>query len=153
VSGLATAGTFALGFTILRQDRRKANHAEATEVVAWFVNKPDGFVELNVVNGANRPIMHLMFILACRNEDGTPARGVRMIDVAPVLQPQNQTSLNVPFSEFHANTFHPSYIQFRDSSGNNWQRDVRSGKLKKTKVGPRRLRHLKRRLHLRRSGP
>jgi hypothetical protein len=85
ISGLATAGSLFLGFTILRGDRRKAEAPEATQVVTWFVNQPDGNVELVITNGASRPIVHVMLNLASVDEQDRPAALWKMINVAPVL--------------------------------------------------------------------
>jgi hypothetical protein len=134
VSGLATAGSLFLGFTILWRDRRKSDAAEATQVVAWFVNHPDGSVELRITNGASRPIVHVIFHLASTDEQGKQAALWRMINVAAVLASNESSSLTIPFREFHANSSYPSYVQFRDANGVSWRRNVRSGRLRRTKV-------------------
>jgi len=135
VSGLGTAGSLLLGFTILLRDRRKADQTEATQVVTWFVNLPDHMVDLNVTNGSDRPIVHVMFCLASVDERGKRAARWRMLNLAPVLVPGEGKSLTIPFSEFHANGLWPSYVQFRDANGLNWRRNVRSGKLRKARTG------------------
>jgi hypothetical protein len=135
VSGLATAGSLFLGFTILWRDRRKSDAAEATQVVAWFVNQPDGNVELKISNGASRPIVHVTFHLASTDEQGKQAALWRIINIAAVLASDEGSSLTLPFRTFHANTLYPSYVQFRDANGVSWRRNVRSGKLRRTKVG------------------
>jgi hypothetical protein len=133
VSGLATAGSLFLGFTILRRDRQKSDAAEATQVVVWFVNQPDGNVELRITNGASRPIVHVMLHLASTNEQGRQAALWRLINVAAVLAQGEGMSLTLPFDKFHANMSYPSYVQFRDANGVSWRRNVRSGKLRRTK--------------------
>jgi hypothetical protein len=135
VSGLATAGSLFLGFTILRGDRRKGEALEATQVVTWFVNQPNGNVELTITNGASRPIVHVMLNLASVDEQGRSAALWKMINVAPVLSSDESVSLSIPFREFHANGSYPTYIQFRDSNGISWRRNVRSGRLRKTRIG------------------
>ena len=67
------------------RDRRKSDASEATQVVAWAVNHPDGSVELRVTNGASRPIVYVTFHLARSNEQGKQAALWRMINVAAVL--------------------------------------------------------------------
>jgi hypothetical protein len=136
VSGVGTAGSLLLGFTILWRDRRKADEAEATQVVTWFVNLPDGNVELRITNGASRPIVHVGFYLASTDEDGKPGALWTIMNVTPVMEPGESGSLKLPFPKFHANARYPSYVQFRDANGISWRRNVRSGKLRKTKVGP-----------------
>jgi hypothetical protein len=135
VSGIATALTFFLGFTILRRDRKKDESAEATRVVTWFVNQPGGEVELRITNGAIRPIVNVMFILAAIGLEGSNIPAYKVNNVASVLEPGESTSLHFPFSEFHANKLYPSRIQFRDANGANWQRNVISGRLRKIKIG------------------
>jgi hypothetical protein len=146
VSGLATAGSLFLGFTILRGDRRKADQAEATQVVAWFVNLPDGNVELTVTNGAERPIVHVSLSLASIGDGGRQDMW-RILNVAPVLHPGESSALRVPFAEFHANMLYPSFVEFRDSNGVSWRRNVRSGELRRAKTGLR----LRQRVRLARS--
>lgn len=143
VSGLATAGSLFLGFSILLRDRRKDDQAEATQVVTWFVNQPDSTVQLSVTNGGSRPIVHVMFCLASVDEGKKRAALWRIVNVAPVLASGEGRSLQFPFTEFHANASHQSYIQFRDANGISWHRDVRSGKLRRTKVGPNRRQRLR----------
>ena len=135
VSGIATALTFFLGFTILRRDRKKDESAEATQVVTWFVNQPDGTVELRVTNGGARPIVNVMFNLAATGPEGNKTAAWKVNNVAAVLEAGQSTSLHFPFSEFHANKQYPSRIQFRDANGENWQRNVISGRLRKIKIG------------------
>ena len=135
VSGLATAGSLFLGFSILLRDRRKDDQAEATQVVTWFVNQPDGTVQLIISNGGSRPIVHVTFCLAGVDDRRKPAALWRILNIAPVLASGEGSSLQLPFTEFHANALYPSYVQFRDANGISWRRDVRSGKLRKTKVG------------------
>lgn len=122
VSGLATAGSLFLGFSILLRDRRKDDQAEAIRVVTWFVNQPDGTVHLNISNRGSRPIMHVMFCLASVDERQKSAALWRMLDVAPVLASGEDSSLQLPFREFHANALYPSYVQFRDANGISWRR-------------------------------
>ncbi len=130
VSGIGTAASLLLGFYILLRDRRKEDRAEATQVVSWFVNQMDGNVELNVRNGATRPIVNVGFVLAAIGDDGR--RDVaRLLSIAPVLGPGASASLTFPFAEFHANASYPSSIEFRDASGLNWRRNVRSGRLRR----------------------
>lgn len=135
VTGFATAGSLYLGFTILLRDRRKAEQSEAVQVVAWFVNRPDGNVELTVTNGASRPIVNATFCLASLGDDGKRAALWRILNIAPVLASGEGRELVIPFADFHANASYPSYIQFRDANGVSWRRNVRSGKLRRTKVG------------------
>lgn len=135
VSGVGTAGSLLLGFTILWRDRQKSDSAEATQVVAWFVNQPDGNVELRIINGADRPIVNVTFSLACTDPHGKMAALWKINNIAAVLESGESTSLSLPFREFHANALYPSYIQFRDSNGANWRRNIRSGKLRRAKVG------------------
>jgi hypothetical protein len=146
VAGLATAASLFLGFSILWRDRRKEDRAEATQVVAWFVNRPDGNVELTVTNGASRPVVHAYLWLASVNEDGQRNVG-RIFNITPALGPGETISLAMPFHEFHANALYPSYIQFRDSNGLSWRRNVRSGRLRRAKVELR----IRQRLRLARS--
>lgn len=134
VSGLATAGSLFLAFYILLRDRRKADQAEATQVVTWFVNQPNASVELTITNGAARPIVHVTFHLATVDEDGNYNRW-RIFDIASVLEPGQSSSFTAPFAEFHANALYPSYVQFRDANGLSWRRNVRSGRLQKARVG------------------
>ena len=143
VSGLATAGSLFLGFSILLRDRRKDDQAEATQVVTWFVNQPDSTVQLSVTNGGSRPVVHVMFCLASVDEGKKRAALWRIVNVAPVLPSGEGRSLQFPFTEFHANALHSSYIQFRDANGISWRRDVRSGKLRRTKVGLNRRQRLR----------
>jgi hypothetical protein len=135
VSGAATAGSLFLGFTILRRDRQKSDAAEATQVVTWFVNQPDGNVELKVTNGAARPIVHVTFSLAAAHQQGRKAASWIIHDVAAVLDSDESASLRFPFSEFHANKIYPSYVRFRDANGEYWRRNVLSGKLRKARIG------------------
>lgn len=143
VSGLATAGSLFLGFSILRRDRQKDDQAEAAQVVTWFINEPDGTVQLNVTNGGSRPIVHATFCLASVDEENKRAALWRIINVAPVLASGEGRTLPFSFAEFHASTLHSSYIQFRDANGISWRRDVRSGKLRRAKVGPNRRQRLR----------
>jgi hypothetical protein len=135
LTGIGTVGSLYLGFTILMRDRRKADQAEATQVVAWFVNQKDGTTELSINNGAGRPIVHVTFCLASVDKQGKAAALWRILNIAPVLGPGEVGALSLPFSEFHANGSYPSYIQFRDANGLSWRRNVRSGELRRTKVG------------------
>ena len=135
VSGLATAGSLILGFSILWRDRRKADQAEATQVVTWFVNHPNNTVQLSVTNGGSRPIVHVAFCLASVDKQQNEAALWRIHNIASVLAPGEGSSFQLPFNEFHANTLYPSYVQFRDANGISWRRNVRSGKLRRTKVG------------------
>lgn len=135
ISSLGTAGSLILGFSILLRDRKTADRAEATRVVIWFVNQTGGTTELFVTNGGSRPTVHVTFSLASVDEQRKPAGLWRMLDVAPVLAPGEGASLKIPFAEFHANILYPSFIQFRDANGISWRRNVRSAKLRRTKVG------------------
>lgn len=130
VSGLGTAGSLLLGFRILARDRRKEERAEASRVVAWFVNEVNGNVTLTVRNGAERPIVHVMFTRAVIGEHNKTDL-VKMLSLAPILLPGANVSMTLPFAEFHANPTHPSYVEFRDSSGIQWRRNVRSSRLRR----------------------
>jgi hypothetical protein len=133
-SAFGTVGALYLGFIILMRDRRKADQAEATQIVVWFINQPDGSVELNVTNGASRPVVHLMFCLACVDKKRKAAALWKIFNIASVLESGAVGSLSIPFPEFHANALYPSYIQFRDANGLSWRRNVRSGELRRTRV-------------------
>jgi hypothetical protein len=95
VSGIGTAGSLLLGFYILLRDRRKEDRAEATRVVSWFVNRPDGNVELNVTNGATRPIVNVGLVLSAIGDHGR-RDVVRLFIIAPVLGPGDSASLRSP---------------------------------------------------------
>jgi hypothetical protein len=135
VSGLATAGSLVLGFSILLRDRSKADQEEATQVVTWFVNHPDNTLELFVTNGGSRPTVNVALCLASLDEQQKQAALWRIRNIMSVLAPGEGTSLKIPFEEFHANILYPSYIQFRDANGMSWRRNIRSGKLRRTGAG------------------
>jgi len=103
LTGIGTVGSLYLGFTILKRDRRKADQAEATQVVVWFVNQEDGNTELNLTNGGSRPIVNVTFCLASLDKQGKAAASWRILNVAPVLASGEGSSLRIPFHEFHAN--------------------------------------------------
>jgi len=133
VAGIGTAGSLLLGFYILLRDRRKEDRAEATQVVSWFVNQPDGTVELSVSNGAPRPIVDVELTLATIGGDGR-RNLVRLFNIAPVLPVGATASRVFSFADFHANALYPSSIVFRDASGMNWRRNIRSGRLRRQRA-------------------
>jgi hypothetical protein len=99
------------------------------------VNQPDGTVQLSVTNAGSWPIVHVIFRLASVDERQKRAALRRIVNVAPVLASGEGSSLQLPFTEFHANALYPSYIQFRDANGISWRRDVRSGNSEGPKLG------------------
>lgn len=110
VSSLATAGSLLLGFTILWRDHRKGDQSEAAQVVSWFVNRPDGNVDLTVTNGASRPIVNALFCLASLDGERQQAALWRIHNLSPVIGPGESRSLSIPSAEFHSNALYPSYI-------------------------------------------
>jgi hypothetical protein len=79
--------------------------------------------------------VHVIFHLASTDEQGKRAALWRMINVAAVLASNESNTIAIPFREFHANSSYPSYVMFRDANGVSWRRNVRSGRLRRTKVG------------------
>ena len=131
VSGLLTAGSLFLGFTILRRDRDKAARSSADAFVTWVKAKKtdsrDGVRYETTVYGYNAgdlPILDPQVRIRQGGDRPSMARsfGLALNAIGPSVEAQSRFDLDLPpiSSRF--------IVTFKDAMGQEWARDVRTAK-------------------------
>lgn len=132
-AGAASAtAAFGLGVLILALDRRRDRRKEAASVVAWDVNTAAGPVEVTVANNGDRPVRDMSITIPAADVPGEPPR-IYIRPLASVLRPGEEITNSYPWEIYRVGSRRQPYIRFMDSTGTNWHRAVRSGRLRKAK--------------------
>jgi hypothetical protein len=151
-TGIVTAGSFWLGFTILRSDRKKEEREQAAKIAILPESFPDTSeddwrLRIRVWNHSDRPIFHTFLY----NYNADPLAGATLFEVKsrlhnadPVILPGESAELEV--KDVDDVTYAGLYVVFSDASGLEWKYRVGTQRFSKAKrkavyIGDGALRH------------
>ncbi|WP_327421158.1 hypothetical protein OG763_09905 [Streptomyces sp. NBC_01230] len=137
-SAILSGGSVLLALYIILRDRKKAERADATQVVCWTSIdwEADDF-RTHVHNTSDRAIHDLMVWAWLPPEQAPDAKHTYQgFPMAPVLRPGEETDCVV--ERWHKyQSVAPEAITYIDSDGQSWLREIRTGRVHAR--GPRRF--------------
>jgi|SRR5829696_7368077 hypothetical protein len=136
-TGIATAGTLWVGFTVLWFDRRREERSQAAKIAIFSqsfseTEEDDWNLRIRVWNHSDRPIIHTILY-------GTdPMKGAmllavkdRLLDLDPVILPGESAELEL--RDMNEPTYDGLHVVFSDASGVDWKYKVGTRQLSKAK--------------------
>ncbi|WP_327349690.1 hypothetical protein OG772_20635 [Streptomyces sp. NBC_01321] len=129
-SAVLSGGSVLLAFYIILRDRKKAEQADAMKVICW-VHREEGRV-IRVINASDRSIHYVRgFDLIAHRE----AHFATYFIADHVLPGEEVTKESESGIDPEKQDWMPWAVEFRDSDGKAWVRDMHSGRL--AEVRPR----------------
>ncbi|WP_217572491.1 MULTISPECIES: hypothetical protein [unclassified Streptomyces] len=139
-SALLSGGSVLLALYIIWRDRKKAEREDATKVICWSEDSHDGRTTY-VHNASSRAVHAAAAVIWLKGEKG--ARGGDVFQDAylgHIIRPGEEASVETPrwLDDGAGPKCVPWAVQFQDSDGQRWVRDLTSaGRLHKGNTAPR----------------
>ncbi|WP_406337353.1 hypothetical protein [Streptomyces sp. NBC_00649] len=124
LSAILTGGSLLLGFYILLRDRRKEERQEALKITCWSEMADNDTYNLHVLNASNRPVTYARMLVYMKSHDAMEAMSVG----SGAIRPGEEITAQCPRRMNDAKSW-PAAVEFQNSDGINWVRDLHSGAL------------------------
>jgi hypothetical protein len=136
-AGVATAGSFWLGFSILRSDRKKEEWSQARRFHIWTLetfppDREEAQLAVFVWNTSDQPIFMPMLIGNPRDDAVKlfPSEQTGVLEAH--LRPGYESEAHTPMGSDHR-VPEGLRVTFTDASGTEWVRELDSGRLRKAR--------------------
>jgi hypothetical protein len=143
-TGIVTAGSFWLGFTILRSDRKKEEQSQAKRFLVWssIVERPEWDGPQLVVsawNTSDHPIFLPTLIGDLRDVGSGKLLTSKLVgDLEPHLRPGVESELRIPVGQYQREPY-GLRVTFKDAMGTEWVYELDGGRLRKVRSSRQRM--------------